>query len=158
MTDIAELEAYVAISQVKARYCRTLDTKDWAGYADVFTEDLVMDMSQAGGAMISGRDAAMRMVRGAVEAAYTAHQVHSPEIKLDGDTADVVWAMQDRVVWGAERARQLGYAGHTGYGHYHEKYVRKDGRWRIASQRLTRLHMDYYSEPTGDVPKVARPK
>lgn len=25
MTDIAELEAYVAIRHVKARYCRTLD-------------------------------------------------------------------------------------------------------------------------------------
>jgi hypothetical protein len=32
MTDIAYLEAYVAISQVKAQYCRGLDTKDWVAY------------------------------------------------------------------------------------------------------------------------------
>ncbi|MGO9934906.1 MAG: nuclear transport factor 2 family protein [Steroidobacteraceae bacterium] len=153
MTDIAELEAYVAISQVKARYCRTLDTKDWAGYADVFTENLVLDTSAAGGPPpIHGREAAIRMVRSAVETARTAHQVHSPEITLNGDTADVVWAMQDRVVWGEDRRPRMGYASHTGYGHYHEHYVRQDGRWRIARQRLTRLHVDFYREPPGDAP------
>jgi uncharacterized protein (TIGR02246 family) len=157
MTDIAELEAYVAISQVKARYCRTLDTKDWAGYADVFTEDFELDTSAAGGPpTIRGREAAIRMVRSAVETAHTAHQVHSPEIKLDGDTAHVVWAMQDRVIWGADRMPKMGYVGHTGYGHYHERYVRQDGRWRIAAQRLTRLHVDFQYEPVGNAPVVGR--
>lgn len=143
MTDRAEIEAYIEISQVKARYCRTLDTKDWAGYADVFTEDFELDTSAAGGPPpIRGREAAVRMVRGAVEKATTAHQVHSPEIKLEGDTAHVIWAMQDRVVWSPERRPTPGYLGHTGYGHYHERYVRQEGRWRIAAQRLTRLHVD----------------
>lgn len=145
MTDnSAATEAYIAISQVKARYCRTLDTKDWAGFADVFTEDFELDTSAAGGPpAIRGREAAVRMVRAAVEKATTAHQVHSPEIELDGDTAHVIWAMQDRVVWSLERRPKPEYAGHTGYGHYHERYVRQNGRWRIAAQRLTRLHVDF---------------
>jgi hypothetical protein len=47
-------------AQVKARYCRTLDTKDWAGYADVFTEDFELDTSAAGGPpTIYGREAAI---------------------------------------------------------------------------------------------------
>jgi hypothetical protein len=51
--------------------------------------------------------------------------------------------MQDRVVWQEERARQIGFKALTGWGHYHERYVRQaDGVWRIAMQRLTRLHMD----------------
>jgi uncharacterized protein (TIGR02246 family) len=143
MSDNTELEAYIAISQVKARYCRTLDTKDWAGYTDVFTEDFVMDTSAAGGPPpIHGREAAVRMVRAAVEHAITAHQVHSPEIQLEGDTAQVVWAMQDRVVWSKGRRPAPNLKGHTGFGHYHERYVRQNGRWRIAEQRLTRLHVD----------------
>ena len=146
MTDVSEIEAYIAISQVKARYCRTLDTKDWAGYADVFTEDLELDTRPAGGTLTRGRDESIRMVRSAVETAVTSHQVHSPEIKLDGDTAHVIWAMQDRVVWGADRRPQMGNLGHTGYGHYHERYVRQGGRWRIAAQTLTRLHMDVHYE------------
>jgi len=146
MTDIAEIEAYIAISQVKARYCRTLDTKDWAGYGDVFTDDLELDTRPAGGTLTHGREESVRMVRSAVETAVTSHQVHSPEIKLDGDTAYVIWAMQDRVVWGPDRVSKMGNLGHTGYGHYHERYVRKDGRWRIAAQKLTRLHMDIHYE------------
>lgn len=148
MTDLAFLEAYVAISAVKAQYCRTLDTKDWGGYGDCFTDDFELDTRPAGGSLTRGRDEAVRIVRAAVEHARTAHQVHSPEITLDGDSADVIWAMQDRVVWPPDRAAKLGYLGHTGYGHYHERYVREGGRWRIAKQRLTRLHVDndYESE------------
>lgn len=142
--DAEFLEAYAAISQVKARYCRTLDTKDWQGYAEVFTEDVELDTRPAGGSLTHGREALVRIVRSAVETATTAHQVHSPEITLDGDTAHVIWAMQDRVVWGQDRKPKMGNAGHTGYGHYHERYVRQDGRWRIAAQRLTRLHVDVH--------------
>jgi DNA-binding CsgD family transcriptional regulator len=75
--------------------------------------------------------------------AITAHHVHSPEIKLiDPNTADVIWAMQDRVIYGPDRRSQVQYAGHTGFGHYHERYVRQNGRWRIAKTKLTRLHSD----------------
>ena len=136
---------WLAICDTKARYCRCLDTKDWSGYADCFTEDFLLDTSGAGGYVVKGRDEAVRMIRGSVETAKTAHHVHSPEMVFNQDSADVIWAMQDRVVWGADRAAKMGNAGHTGYGHYHEHYVRfSDGKWRIASQRLTRLHMDLH--------------
>src|ERR1700756_2395964 len=115
MPDLDGIEAHIAIGEVKARYCRCLDTKDWEGYADVFTEDLVLDTRPAGGMLIEGRDAAIRMVRASVETARTAHQVHSPEIRLDGDTAHVIWAMQDRVVWGPDRKLESGVTGLTGY-------------------------------------------
>lgn len=138
-----DLLDYIAICETKARYCRTLDSKDWPAYADVFTEDLILDTTPAGGYEMHGRDTAISAIRNSVEHARTAHQVHSPEIRIDGDAADVVWAMQDRVVWSPERAAKLGNAGHTGYGQYHERYVRcPDGRWRIARQRLTRFHVD----------------
>jgi ketosteroid isomerase-like protein len=145
-----ELADYIAICETKARYCRTLDSKDWQGYADVFTEDLVLDTTPAGGYEVHGRDEALRMIRGSIEDAKTAHQVHSPEITLDGDVADVVWAMQDRVVWPPDRAEKMGNLGHTGYGQYHERYVRcADGRWRIARQQLTRFHVDVHFGQAG---------
>jgi len=48
-----------------------------------------------------------------------------------------------RHLW-ARPAVAVQYAGHTGFGHYHERYVRQDGRWRIAKTKLTRLHSDNY--------------
>ncbi len=142
MTISANFADWIAICEVKARYCRTLDTKDWAGYADCFTEDLVLDSTASGGYAVHGRDAAVKMVRGSIETAKTSHQVHSPEISFDADGADVIWAMQDLVLWGAEQTARLGSAGITGWGHYLERYVKcPDGKWRISRTTLTRLHI-----------------
>lgn len=138
---------YLAISNTKARYCRCLDEKDWQGYGDVFTDDVLLDTRSAGGEKHVGREAAVASVRDAVGSAVTAHQVHSPEITLvNADTADVVWAMQDRVVWDEVRAREIGIKSLTGYGHYRERYARcEDGQWRITCSVLTRLHVDFES-------------
>ena len=102
----ANFADWVAICETKARYCRCLDTKDWDGYADVFTEDLILDTSPAGGYKIAGRSEAIAAIRSSVETAKTAHQVHNPEMTFtaDGASADVIWAMNDRVIWSPERA------------------------------------------------------
>ena len=147
MTDTTFLEAYLAISEVKARYCRLLDTKDWSGFARLLTEGFELDVSEGTSVpLIRGREAAVKQIQSSVASARTAHQVHSPEIRLGGtDEAHVIWAMQDRVVWPPERAARMGNLGHTGYGQYHERYIKcRDGRWRIANQRLTRLHVDVH--------------
>jgi len=43
-----------AIRRLKARYFRTMDTKDWVGMRQVFTDDVVIDTSEAGGNVVSG--------------------------------------------------------------------------------------------------------
>ena len=139
MKDLAAVTDWIALCEAKARYCRTLDTKDWAGYADLLTEDYELDVSEGTALpIIKGRDAAMRQIQSSILTAKTAHQVHSPEIELNGDEARVVWALQDRVIWGPERPSM------TGYGHYHERWVRRDGQWKLAALKLTRLHLDFH--------------
>ncbi len=136
---------WLAICETKARYCRLLDTKDWDGWADVFTEDLVLDSTPAGGYKLEGRANAIKGVRGSIETAKTAHQVHNPEMTFapDGQSADVIWAMNDRVIWGQERIAAMGDLGHTGYGHYREHYLKcADGKWRIKHQQLSYLAFD----------------
>ena len=126
----------IAICEVKARYCSLLDTKQWDAWADLFTEDFVLDTSEAGGPPpITGRTAALAMVRLTIEAARTAHHVHSPEIAISGDKATGIWAMQDRLVF--PDGTRL-----TGYGHSTESYVKQDGAWKIAGSKLTRLLLD----------------
>jgi hypothetical protein len=118
-----------------------MDTKDWAGWRALFAEDFELDVSQETGLPpIRGRDAAVDSVLSHIRDAVTAHQVHTPEIRIDGDEAHGIWAMQDRVILPAGHAL-------VGYGHYHERYVREDGAWRIANLRLTRLHIDAVPGP-----------
>ena len=148
MKDLAAINDWIALCEGKARYCRTLDSKDWAGYTDLFTEDCVLDVTEGTQIpVISGRDAAIRQIQSSILTARTAHQVHSPEIALRGDEADVVWAMQDRVIWGADRPSI------TGYGHYHERWVRRNGQWKIAALKLTRLHIDVHPPETVHPPQ-----
>ena len=54
------------------------------------------------------------------------------------DEANVIWAMQDRVI------SPGGGPSLTGYGHYHERWVKRNGRWKIAALKLTRLHLDFH--------------
>lgn len=142
MSDSDIPRAFYELTQAKARYCYTLDSRDWAGFAGLMTDGVELDVSDGntGVAVITGRDAAVEMIRGSLTDARTAHQVHTPLIELNGDEAQVIWAMQDRVVW--ENGPAL-----TGYGHYHERWVRDAGQWKIAALRLTRLIMEFDSAP-----------
>lgn len=127
-------DAFFELTQAKARYCYTLDTRDWAGFADLMAEDIELDVSEGTGVpVVHGRDAAVDMIRSSLTNARSAHQVL---IEVDGDEARVIWAMQDRVMW--ENGPAL-----TGYGHYHERWVRGADGWKLAALRLTRLIMEF---------------
>ena len=146
MDALHRLLAIEDIRAVKARYCRLLDSKQWGAFAALFTSDAVMDVSQdTGNPPISGIAAILAQVRHAVDHAASSHQVHTPEIELQGrDLAHGIWAMQDRVVWRAGLSPLPGVASITGYGQYHETYRREGGVWKIAALRLSRFHVDMH--------------
>jgi uncharacterized protein (TIGR02246 family) len=132
-----------AIRQLKARYFRTMDTKDWDGMRQVFTADVVMDTTESGGGLVTGADEFLAFLREALDGATTVHQGHMPEIELTSDTtATGVWALNDIVIW--PNGMRL-----DGYGHYHETYVKDPDGWRIASSKLTRLHTDFVMPQEG---------
>lgn len=147
------LDDLQAIRELKARYFRCMDTRDWEAMHDVFAHDAVMDMRdevasliKAGmpiepeGGLIEGRDMIVASMAAPLTGTKTVHHGHMPEIELvSDDEARGIWAMEDIVVMpeGAP-AKRL-----HGYGHYHETYVREeDGRWRIKALRLSRLLLE----------------
>ena len=135
------LDDIEAIKQLKARYFRTMDTKDWAAMRDVFTADVVMDTTSSGGGIVSGADAFVEFLREAIGDVVTVHHGHMPEIEVTSSTtATGIWAMEDMLRW------PDGSALH-GYGHYHERYVKVDGEWRISSSTLTRVRTDLDGAP-----------
>jgi uncharacterized protein (TIGR02246 family) len=134
-------EELEAIKQVKARYCRTMDTKDWDGMRALFADDVVMDTTDSGGNVMTGADDFMTFLRATLASVVTVHQCHTPEIELGlSDSATGIWAMEDMLRF--EDGSEL-----HGYGHYHETYQRLDGAWKITSSKLTRLRMDFTPAP-----------
>ena len=127
-----------SLRQLKARYCRFLDAKEWQAWQELFTADFVSDTRASGGALIEGRAEFIAFVRKVLGAAgrRTVHQVHAPELELtSATTARGIWALEDFV-------RFLPGLSMRGYGHYHETYEKQEGQWRIKSSTLTRLRED----------------
>jgi hypothetical protein len=139
MDDATALLEIEAIKQLKARYCRLLDTKDWQGWRALFSDDFLSDTSKSGGKIIKGADEFVAFTRKGVRDQATVHQVHAPEIELTSPTtARGVWALEDVVRFGPG-------VNLRGYGHYTETYAKVDGRWLFTSSTLTRLREDVFN-------------
>jgi SnoaL-like domain len=134
-TALGDIEA---IKQLKARYCRHLDAKDWESWRALFADDFVSELAAIGGRDRVGADDFVSYTRKTLgkPSQSTVHHVHAPEISLTSmTTAQGVWAMTDVV-------RLLPAVTLHGYGHYLETYEKRDGQWRITSSKLTRLRED----------------
>jgi hypothetical protein len=125
------------IRRLKARYFRTMDTKDWDAMRRVFTDDVVVDTTESGGGVVSGADDFIAFLRNTLADTVTVHQGHMPEIDLTSETtATGIWALNDIVIW--PNGMRL-----DGYGHYHETYEKGSEGWQIKTSKLTRLHADF---------------
>jgi len=150
MTDIEKLLAIEAIRQLKARYFRCVDTKDWAGFAALFADDVHFDIGTDDQPwVLHSPQAIVEMASAGLRDCVSVHHGHCPEITITSDSsADGIWAMEDMLRWDKGAASAI-RALH-GYGHYLETYRRIDGEWRIQTMKLTRLRVD--TEGWDDVP------
>ena len=139
MNAIEQLCETQALEQLKARYCRFLDSKDWIGWRNLFTDDFVSDTTESGGKIIAGADEFVVFVRKMLSTRRTVHQVHAPELTLTSPTsATGIWALEDYLRFAPGFSLR-------GYGHYRETYEKRDGAWRIKTSKLTRLRGDIHT-------------
>jgi hypothetical protein len=146
MDALEELQAIERIRQLKMRYFRFVDTKDWEGLATLFCTDAVFDTRGAAGQEVAedgtniwrGRQAILDFIRESMQWTRSVHHGHGHEVTLDSPTeAHGVIAMEDFVEWEKPFKASL-----RGYGHYHETYRIEDDAWKIWRSKLTRLRVD----------------
>jgi hypothetical protein len=140
-----------AITRLKYRYMRLLDTKQWDEFSRCFAADATADYA---GLAFDDPAALVDYMRSNLgEGVLTMHTVHHPEIDVVGDTATGTWYLQDKVLvdttlaarsrGGADRSagRDDAAAAHGGHQHvrfalegaaiYDDRYVRTPDGWRI---------------------------
>lgn len=118
------MDDLTAISQLKYRYLRTLDTKQWDDFADCFVPEATGDYN---GLVFEDRSALVAyMQENLGEGLLTLHQVHHPEIAVEGDAATARWYLQDKVIVPAFSFMLEGAA------FYDDRYVRTPDGWRVA--------------------------
>jgi hypothetical protein len=141
MDRLERLEAIEEIRNLKARYYRLMDTKQWEELQSVFTSDMKV-LTPDGKVYAEGGDTYAASLRNSLENAVSCHQNLGGEIEIsDEGNANAIWAMQDVIEW-EEAHPRFGWKSILGRGHYHETYRKEGGAWRIATLTLTRLRLD----------------
>jgi len=139
----ADLLTLRTIEQLKYRYLRTLDLKDWNGFAEVFEPDATGSYGE-GLEFGSAAEIVAFMRESLGPDVITVHQVHHPEIELSGPgdgsaagegTATGTWMLMDRVIAVSHGVLIEGAAV------YRDEYrCGADGRWRISRTGYERIY------------------
>lgn len=154
MDPVERLLAIEEIRQLKSRYFRFMDRKDWGGLATVFTDDAIFDARTANSVsshadegagaasndwLYEGGATILAFIREVVTPLVTVHHGHGHEVELLSETeARGIIAMEDMIWHGTGSPDTLVLHG---YGHYEEEYRKTGGQWRIRRSRLTRLNV-----------------
>jgi bile-acid 7alpha-dehydratase len=135
MPDLADLERRLkrlenieAIAQLKYRYWRHLDLKQWDELARTFAADATVSYG-SGKYEFRGVDAIMKFLSeslGEARGSVTIHHGHHPEIELLDDThARGTWALYDYMFNAKEnRGIRIG-------AYYEDTYVKLGGAWKF---------------------------
>ena len=119
-----------AIREVQTRYATGLDRRDWNMVRACFTDDA--QASYNGAALQPGVEAIVEYVRAVASLRSTMHAVSNVVAEVDGDTAQcetvtVAYLVRDGDGGGPPVIIVRGLR-------YHDRMVRRDGRWLIADR------------------------
>jgi hypothetical protein len=132
--DVADLVTIREIEQLKYRYVRALDHKDWDLFRSCFHPDATASYGER--LEFGSADEIVAYMEGNLgPTMITVHQLHHPEIEVAGDEASGTWGLMDRVIMTEFRLLL------DGASTYHDAYRRgDDGAWRIAHTGYERIY------------------
>lgn len=130
MTGPVSADDRLEISALLYRYARAVDTKDWALYRSVFTENAVIDYSSAGAICGTLDEVTDWLAAGFAAIPMSMHYITNIEIMEHTADSALVRAMFYNPMQLPGMA-DLSYCG----GYYHHDLVRTPDGWRSASLR-----------------------
>ena len=146
---LVEIEA---IQQLKARYQRAVDTKDWDLMRSVLAPD-ARSVYSDGKHAYEGRDAIVEFLadpRGLGNSEIVSmHHAHTPEIELtSATTAKGKWYLEDFVISALPSDWAPNGTVMHGTGIYSDEYVKVEGEWLIKETGYERIFEDL--QPRGE--------
>lgn len=149
MTAVEKLTAIEEIKQLKARYWRLMDTKEFAALDTVFAPDAWFDSHEALFDPVLGQMAGTEpaeiwrtqdgiianITAGMPPGLQSAHMGHTPEIEITSETtATGIHPFNDRLT-------MPGALSFNGYGYYYDTYEKINGKWMVKTSMIKRLRV-----------------
>lgn len=131
---VEHLEDVNAIHELKARYARGIDNAlrspsaaNAAAFADLFTDDAVLDLGPAG--RYEGKSAILNAAETTFPAAtiWAAHHMVNPLIQVNGNHATGQWYF----LLYMQPAGTAGMPPVSAFGDYQEKYQKTPSGWKF---------------------------
>ena len=145
MNELLEREK---IKELKARYFRALDTKDWQAFGDTLTDDIQGRYSD-GQLSFDGKEPLVAFMAEnlSVATVVTMHNGHHPEIVINEDATQATgtWYLQDMVIDLVGKTRLYGAAI------YKDEYRKEGGEWLICKTGYSRTFEFVEPLPEGHV-------
>lgn len=140
MDDLARLLALEDIKLLRAKYCRSIDSHDFARLGTILTEDFLLDLSPTGKVLgsevkpVHGRAAVLELMeKGFSQLRMLLHIVTIPEIEFQDDAhATGVWRQETFIKENRPDIPGTGIA----YATVFDSYRKEGGRWLIGSVRV----------------------
>jgi hypothetical protein len=155
---VEQLLAIEEIKQLKHRYLRHMDAKEWDHFADLLLPDVefffgvpdeqfwpdTVERTPEGWVQVA-RDELVAWASAGAAGSTTVHHAHMPDITIDGpDRAHATWSLTDVTRFDADPSGRW----YRGYGGYEEEYRRTPDGWRISRSVFFRWSIDPFD--TGD--------
>ncbi len=149
MDAIERLTAIDEIKQLKARYWRACDTKDFELLETIFAPNASFDMNEAafdpvkghmpgtaGNFILEGRDMILALLPMTLSPTMqSVHVGYLPEVEITSDhTATAIFPFNDKIL-------NPGIMEYDGFGYYYDTFVKIDRQWRVETSRIKRTRL-----------------
>ncbi|HKX78907.1 MAG TPA: nuclear transport factor 2 family protein [Novosphingobium sp.] len=135
VSDIERLIAVEEIKQLKSRRDRAVDLKDWDTYTALHAPD---HESNNDGYTPWTREDMVNHLRHDIGHVDIIHLSHTPDIEIHTKTtASGRWYLEDQHFWQQDGEDHWLH----GFGFYHERYEKRDGKWLFVFRRIERVRV-----------------
>jgi hypothetical protein len=132
---VPEPTDHLAVCRTLYRFAAAIDTRDWAAYRSVFTDEIELDYSsyRSGNVGVVTADDWVVRAQGLFPGLDASqHCLYNPLVTVDGDTADIsIYVQAEHFLTNAD-----GDNWFTLGGYYADRLVRVGEEWRISAKKL----------------------
>ncbi|MDC0880763.1 nuclear transport factor 2 family protein [Hellea sp.] len=130
MYKLQEISDRLEIQDLLMSYCEAIDTREWKLLNEIFTDNAIIDFTEAGGIKGNLKEIKLYLEKALKPFLSMQHMMGLPKIEVDGLTAQSKTMLFNPMVIERNKSPHTFFVGLW----YFDKLVKISGSWKIASR------------------------